>query len=219
MAARWRPYRSYTYCITSSRRSCSKSTSMSGGSSRSLEMKRSNSTSWSGLQGSTAVTPRQKQTDELAAEPRPWQRMPWLRAQQHDVVHGEEVVRVAELLDQGELLVQQIDDLLRHAARIAPGGAGPGEVVQVLDGGLAGRHRLVRVFVAQLARGEAAALGDLERARHRLRPVLRTAAPSRPGDFRCRSALASSRRPASAIVHFSRMQVSTSCSGRRSGPW
>jgi hypothetical protein len=25
--------------------------------------------------------PRQKQTTELAADPRPWQRMPWARAQ------------------------------------------------------------------------------------------------------------------------------------------
>src|SRR3546814_5219310 len=64
--------------MTSSRRSCSKSTSMSGGSARSAEMKRSNRTSW--VAGSTEVTPRQKQTAELAAEPRPWHRMPRSRA-------------------------------------------------------------------------------------------------------------------------------------------
>ena len=39
------------------------------------------------------------------------------------------------------------------------------------------------------------------------------------GDFRWRSALACSRKPASAIVHVSRMQVSTSCRGRRSKWW
>src|SRR3546814_9449722 len=66
------------YCMTSSRRSCSKSTSMSGGSWRSAETKRSNSRSERA--GSTSVMPRQKQTAELAAEPRPWQRMPSERA-------------------------------------------------------------------------------------------------------------------------------------------
>ena len=52
-----------------------RSTSMSGGSPRLSEMKRENRRSWSGLVGSTAVMPRQKQTHELAAEPRPWQRI------------------------------------------------------------------------------------------------------------------------------------------------
>ena len=66
--------------MTSSRRSCSKSTSMSGGSPRASEMKRENSRSWSFFVGSTAVMPRQKQTTELAADPRPWHRMPWARA-------------------------------------------------------------------------------------------------------------------------------------------
>src|SRR6056297_2766198 len=54
------------YWITSSRRSCSKSTSMSGGSLRSLEMKRSNSTDMRA--GSTSVMPRQKHTAEYAAD-------------------------------------------------------------------------------------------------------------------------------------------------------
>jgi hypothetical protein len=43
------------YWMTSSRRSCSKSTSMSGGSLRSFEMKRSNSISLRA--GSTSVMP------------------------------------------------------------------------------------------------------------------------------------------------------------------
>ena len=76
--------------------------------------------------------PRQKQTAELAAEPRPWQRMSWPRAQRDDVVHGEEVGRVVELLDEGELLVEQVDHLLRHAVADSARRAVPGEVVQVL---------------------------------------------------------------------------------------
>ena len=45
-AARSRPYLRKTYWMTSSRRSCSKSTSMSGGSLRSSERKRSNSSAF-----------------------------------------------------------------------------------------------------------------------------------------------------------------------------
>ena len=51
---------------------------MSGGSLRSRLMKRSNSRCE--RSGSTAVMPRQKHTAELAAEPRPWHRMPLERA-------------------------------------------------------------------------------------------------------------------------------------------
>ena len=51
---------------------------MSGGSLRSLEMKRSNSMFMRA--GSTSVMPSAKQTAELAAEPRPWQRIPCERA-------------------------------------------------------------------------------------------------------------------------------------------
>ena len=51
---------------------------MSGGSLRSREMKRSKSSDMRA--GSTSVMPRQKHTAELAAEPRPWQRMPRERA-------------------------------------------------------------------------------------------------------------------------------------------
>ena len=51
---------------------------MSGGSFRARETKRSKRTSI--REGSTDVIPRQKQTAELAALPRPWQRIPRLRA-------------------------------------------------------------------------------------------------------------------------------------------
>ena len=53
--ARSRPYLSYIYCNTSSRRSCSKSTSMSGASFRSRLTNRSNNRSL--FSGSTDVTP------------------------------------------------------------------------------------------------------------------------------------------------------------------
>src|SRR3546814_18842891 len=62
-----------TYCITSSRRSCSKSTSMSGGSPRSSDTKREKSRSC--CKGSTDVTPSRKQPIELADDPRPCHRI------------------------------------------------------------------------------------------------------------------------------------------------
>src|SRR3546814_8541898 len=64
--------------MTSSRRSCSKSTSMSGGSLRSSDTKREKSRSC--LSGSMDVTPSRKQTMLFAADPRPWQRIPFVRA-------------------------------------------------------------------------------------------------------------------------------------------
>jgi hypothetical protein len=59
--------------MISSRRSCSKSTSTSGHSSRASDIKLENSSL--DLVGLTAVMPKQKQTVQLAAEPRPWCRI------------------------------------------------------------------------------------------------------------------------------------------------
>ncbi len=65
-----------------------------------------------------------------------------------DVVDGQEIVGDVQLLDQVEFMGDELADFLRDAVRIAPVGAGPGQVAQVLDGGLVRRHRLVGVFVA-----------------------------------------------------------------------
>ena len=67
------------------------------------------------LGGIDAVMPRQKQTAQLAAEPRPWQRMSWLAGEAHDVVDGEEIGRVVELGDQRQLLGEERAHLVRHA--------------------------------------------------------------------------------------------------------
>ena len=62
---------------------------MSGGSLRSFEMKRSNSSSISvGIDRGDAEAVADA---EFAAEPRPWQRMSLLAGEAHDVVHGQEV--------------------------------------------------------------------------------------------------------------------------------
>ncbi len=57
---------------------------------------------------------------ELAAEPRPWHRIPLLRARSDDVVDGEEVRLVAELGDQRELVLDERVRSVRDAARPAP---------------------------------------------------------------------------------------------------
>ena len=87
----------------------------------------------------------------------------------HDVVDGEEIARVVEPGDEGQLLLQQRAHLLRHAIGVACGGAFPGQRLEVGLRGLARRHRLLGVFVAQLLQIEMEAAGDLERARDGLR--------------------------------------------------
>jgi hypothetical protein len=92
------------YWITSSRRSCSKSTSMSGGSLRSAEMKRSNRRSPrvrvdlgdAEAEADGGVGRRAAALAEDAAA----------AGEADDVVDGEEIGRVAELGDQLQLVVE-----------------------------------------------------------------------------------------------------------------
>jgi hypothetical protein len=65
-------------------------------------------------------------------------------------VDGQEVVGKAQLLDEVELVLQGPPLTLAQPALEAPARPLPGQVAQVLDGGLAGRDRLVGIFVAQL---------------------------------------------------------------------
>ncbi len=83
----------------------------------------------------------------------------------HDVVDGEEVGRVIELRDQGQLVRDEGLHFLGHAARIAFFGADPGEAFQFLLPRAPFGHRLDRIFVAQLVEREADARGDLDAAR------------------------------------------------------
>ncbi len=91
----------------------------------------------------------------------------------HHVVHGEEVAGVVELGDDGELVSEAPLHLLRDAIRmqmlrVALARAFPGQIRQVLLRRPARRHRLVGILVFQLVEGEAAGVGDLDRARDRL---------------------------------------------------
>src|SRR5664279_3883053 len=120
------------YCITSSRRWCSKSTSMSGGSLHSLLMKRSNSIDI--REGS---------------------------CERDDVVDGEEVGLVAQLGNQREFVLDQSADL-RWDACVAISLREPGfsERAQVRRGSRARRHDFVGVLVAQLVERKTAAAGN-----------------------------------------------------------
>ena len=85
-----------------------------------------------------------------------------------DVVHGEEIMRVFQLGDQRQFLVQggaqRVVDL---AAEISVD-AGPGQVLQMLLRGLARRHRLVRILVFELVEREVDAVGKAHGFRDRL---------------------------------------------------
>ena len=87
-----------------------------------------------------------------------------LPGEAHDVVHGEEVGRVAELGDEFELVHQRAADLGRDAAGIAPRHALPGQRLQVLLRRGAGGYRLVGILVGQLVEAEGAKAHDLQRA-------------------------------------------------------
>src|SRR5882672_5187154 len=116
------------YWITSSRRWCSKSTSMSGGSFLSLEMKRSKSTD---------MRPGSTSDAEAVADGGIGRRSPalaenFLAAREgDDVLHREEERLVGELLDQLQLVLDGLDDGSRRALGIAARETGEGERPQV----------------------------------------------------------------------------------------
>ena len=88
----------------------------------------------------------------------------------HQVVHGQEVGRVAQLVDQAKLVLDLRPHLGRHAVGVTLFGAAPGEIDQVLHRGPARRADLVGVLVAHLVEAEGRGpLGDLDAAGDRLR--------------------------------------------------
>ena len=87
-----------------------------------------------------------------------------------DVVHGEEIIRIIELFDQGQFRSQQAFDLVGDRVRIAPGRALPGQIGQMGDGGLARRHGLIGIFVFELAQIKGDARDDLEGLGDGVRP-------------------------------------------------
>ena len=134
-----------------------------------------------------------------------------------DVVHGEEILRVFELLDERELVVQERLDLFRNLRSVAPAARGARSAPRDIAAASCRVGRAPRGIRNSAHRARSCTLAR-SRPCARSRPDrMRKAAPSPRALLRWRSACFSRRRPASRMVHFSRMQVTTSCNGRRSG--
>jgi len=89
----------------------------------------------------------------------------------NDVVHGEKVMRVFQLSDQAQFLVQDLFGLGRDPHRESAVRAGPGQVFQMALRGLARRHRLVGILVFELVERKPDAAGKPQGFRDRLRHI------------------------------------------------
>ena len=89
----------------------------------------------------------------------------------HHVVHGKEKGFVAQLGDQPQLVLDQRPHLRRHSAGEALDETFRRELRQPAGRGLALRHQLLGILVAQLVEGERAALCDCQGFRQQLRRV------------------------------------------------
>ena len=105
---------------------------------------------------------------ELAAEPRPWQRMSWLRAKRTMEFTVRKYGAYCSVSIRRSSCLRMRDDLVGHAFGIALGGAFPGQLFQRLLRREARHGPLFGILIGQFVEREAAALGDLDRARQRL---------------------------------------------------
>ena len=121
---------------------------MSGGSLRSLLMKRSNS-AWPRI-GSTSVMPRQVADGRVGGRAPALAQDALAARELDDVVDGQEIRLVLQVADQAQLFLDLRGDRLGHALREAARGAGLRLLAQVGGGRVARRHDLVRILVAQL---------------------------------------------------------------------
>ncbi len=64
---------------------------------------------------------------ELAADPRPWQRIVLRTGKAYDIVYGEKIGRVIHLFDERQFMVDGIADGIRELIAKAFMGAPPGE--------------------------------------------------------------------------------------------
>ncbi len=85
-----------------------------------------------------------------------------------DRVHGQEVWRIAQRLDQAQLVLEDCRHLVGHAFGIARGSAFPGELFERLLRRQARHGRLFGILIGEFVEREAAAFGDLDRACQRL---------------------------------------------------
>ncbi len=83
----------------------------------------------------------------------------------HEVPYREEVRFVGQLFDELELMLQEAADFAWYAVGEVAAGALPGELGEVLSGGLIGRAELFGIFVAEFVEAEGAAVGDFDGSR------------------------------------------------------
>ncbi len=197
--------------MTSSRRSCSKSTSMSGGSLRSLR--------YEALE--QHVHPHRI---DLGDAERETHRRVGRRAaalaedaaragEADDVVHGQEKRLVAEFGNQRQFVLDLLVHFPRRALRPAPARALHGQLAQPARWRVAFRHQLARILVLQLAEIEAC---SARRCAAIVRAVPSDRSPSSAVRVRrWRSPFGNSQAPASPMVTRWRMAVSVSCTMRR----
>ena len=145
---------------------------MSGGSARSTDKKRSNS---------SAHAHRVDRRDaEAVADRRVGRGAAALAedvfglAEVHDLAHGQEVAAVVELLDQGQLAFELVHDVGGRPAffDVAARRAVVDPLAQPAVGGVAFGQALQGVAIAQVGQREGAARDHLERALDRLRVIL-----------------------------------------------
>ena len=86
-----------------------------------------------------------------------------------DRVHGQEVRRILQPLDQPQFVLELGPDLVGQAFRIAFCGTFPGQLLQRLLRRQARHRPLFRILVGEFVHAEGAAVGDLDRPRHRFR--------------------------------------------------
>ena len=99
-------------------------------------------------------------------------------SESHDVVDGEEVGLVGELLDEGELVLNLLAHLHRHASRPASRHPCIGNSAQMTDRGETGRHDLLGILVAQLIEREPASSRDRECFGQQLVRIHRSESPA-----------------------------------------
>src|SRR3546814_95262 len=146
--------------ITSSRRSCSKSTSMSGGSSRSADMKREKSSVLHRIDRGDA---EQEADDRIGRRPASLAEYGRILCfgETDEIVNGQEIVGIAPAPDQPQLVPHQLANLGRQRRFITRFRRRLHQMVKIVERFPAWRHRFVRIFVAQIVEAEADAREQL----------------------------------------------------------
>ena len=81
-----------------------------------------------------------------------------------DRIHRQEIRRIAELLDEAQLMGEDRRHFIRHALGITLGGTFKGQLFERLLRRKTGHGRFFRILIGKFVEREAAARGDFDRA-------------------------------------------------------